>query len=46
MFRGRPLLAVMAEDGVYRFQFETGTSNGGPTAYPGAKGKSDLRTGL
>jgi hypothetical protein len=35
MFRGRPLLAVMAEDGVYRSQFETGTSNGGLTAYPG-----------
>lgn len=35
MVRGRPLLAVMAEDGVYRSQFETGTSNGGLTAYPG-----------
>ncbi|WP_235844999.1 DUF3626 domain-containing protein [Cupriavidus agavae] len=35
LFRGRPLLAVMAEDGVYRSQFETGTSNGGLTAYPG-----------
>ena len=35
MFLGRPLLAVMAEDGVYRSQFETGTSNGGLTAYPG-----------
>ncbi|WP_029051461.1 DUF3626 domain-containing protein [Ralstonia sp. 25mfcol4.1] len=35
MFRGRPLLAVMADDGVYRSQFETGTSNGGLTAYPG-----------
>ena len=35
MFRGRPLLAVMVEDGVYRSQFETGTSNGGLSAYPG-----------
>ncbi len=26
----------MAEDGFYRNQFETGTSNGGPTAHPGA----------
>jgi len=34
-FQGRPLLAVMAGDGVYRSQFETGTSNGGLTAYPG-----------
>ncbi|WP_219149961.1 DUF3626 domain-containing protein [Amycolatopsis sp. TNS106] len=32
---GRPLLAAMAEDGFYRNQFETGTSNGGLTAYPG-----------
>ncbi len=35
MFAGRPLLATMADDGVYRSQFETGTSNGGLTAYPG-----------
>ncbi|WP_423194739.1 DUF3626 domain-containing protein [Cupriavidus sp. H18C2] len=35
MFRGRPLLAVLAEEGVYRTQFETGTSNGGLSAYPG-----------
>ncbi|WP_174720446.1 DUF3626 domain-containing protein [Amycolatopsis sp. BJA-103] len=32
---GRSLLAAMAEDGFYRNQFETGTSNGGLTAYPG-----------
>ena len=33
--RGEPILAVMARDGVYRSQFETGTSNGGLTAHPG-----------
>ncbi|UMP00407.1 DUF3626 domain-containing protein [Amycolatopsis sp. EV170708-02-1] len=32
---GRPLLDAMAEDGFYRNQFETGTSNGGLTARPG-----------
>lgn len=32
---GVPILRVMADDGVYRSQFETGTSNGGLTAYPG-----------
>lgn len=32
---GKPILDVMAEDGVYRSQFVTGTSNGGLTAYPG-----------
>jgi hypothetical protein len=32
---GRPILIAMAEDGVYRSQFETRTSNGGLTAYPG-----------
>jgi hypothetical protein len=30
-----PILRRMADDGVYRSQFETGTSNGGLTAYPG-----------
>ena len=30
-----PVLAALARDGVYRSQFETGTSNGGLTAYPG-----------
>lgn len=29
------VLAAMARDGVYRSQFETGTSNGGLTAHPG-----------
>ena len=29
------VLAALARDGVYRSQFETGTSNGGLTAYPG-----------
>ncbi|MFD8418848.1 DUF3626 domain-containing protein [Streptomyces sp. NPDC059466] len=30
-----PILVRMAEDGVYRSQFVTGTSNGGLTAHPG-----------
>ncbi|MCC6179321.1 MAG: DUF3626 domain-containing protein [Chloroflexi bacterium] len=33
--KGAPLLVAMARDGVYRSQFETGTSNGGLTAHPG-----------
>jgi hypothetical protein len=32
---GTPILQLMARDGVYRSQFETGTSNGGLTAHPG-----------
>jgi hypothetical protein len=32
---GVPILQAMANDGVYRSQFETGTSNGGLTAHPG-----------
>jgi hypothetical protein len=32
---GVPILERMAHDGVYRSQFETGTSNGGLTAHPG-----------
>ncbi len=32
---GTPILECMARDGVYRSQFETGTSNGGLTAHPG-----------
>src|SRR5690348_16055561 len=35
LVRGEPILAVMAREGVYRSQFETGTSNGGLTAHPG-----------
>ncbi|WP_327263216.1 DUF3626 domain-containing protein [Streptomyces sp. NBC_01232] len=31
----RPILAALAEAGVYRSQFVTGTSNGGLTAHPG-----------
>jgi hypothetical protein len=31
----RPILVRMAEEGVYRSQFVTGTSNGGLTAHPG-----------
>ncbi|MEU6578902.1 DUF3626 domain-containing protein [Streptomyces sp. NPDC046805] len=33
--QNRPILAQMADDGVYRSQFVTGTSNGGLTAHPG-----------
>lgn len=32
---GVPLLRRLADDGTYRSQFETGTSNGGLTAHPG-----------
>lgn len=32
---GRGVLDALARDGVYRSQFETGTSNGGLTAHPG-----------
>ena len=32
---GRSVLQHLAADGVYRGQFETGTSSGGLTAYPG-----------
>ena len=32
---GRGVLARLAQEGVYRSQFETGTSNGGLTAHPG-----------
>ncbi|MEO6085437.1 MAG: DUF3626 domain-containing protein [Umezawaea sp.] len=32
---GTPILRRMARDGVYRSQFETGSSNGGLTAHPG-----------
>lgn len=32
---GTPILELMANDGRYRSQFETGTSNGGLTAHPG-----------
>ncbi len=32
---GTPILEMMACDGRYRSQFETGTSNGGLTAHPG-----------
>ncbi len=32
---GLPILQVLAAEGVYRSQFETGTSNGGLTAHPG-----------
>lgn len=32
---GTPVLRLMARDGVYRSQFETGASNGGLTGHPG-----------
>ena len=32
---GTPILAALAADGIYRSQFETGTSNGGLTAHAG-----------
>ncbi len=32
---GRPLLLAIARDGILKSQFETGTSNGGLTAYIG-----------
>ncbi len=35
MVHGKPVLRSLAQDGIYRCQFETGTSNGGLTAYPG-----------
>lgn len=35
MLDRRPILWRMAEDGIYRSQFVTATSNGGLTAYPG-----------
>lgn len=35
LLRDRPILDVLADDGVYCSQFVTGTSNGGLTAFPG-----------
>lgn len=35
VLHGKPILDALADDGLYRSQFVTGTSNGGPTAYPG-----------
>jgi hypothetical protein len=35
LHRGKQLLDVLANEGVFRAQFETGTSNGGLTAYSG-----------
>ena len=35
IFAGEPILTAMARDGIYRSQFETGTGNGGLTAFPG-----------
>jgi Protein of unknown function (DUF3626) len=33
--QGRLMIEVLAREGIYRSQFETGTSNGGLTAHPG-----------
>ena len=35
LLHAKPILDVMAEDGTYRSQFVTGTSNGGLTPHPG-----------
>ncbi|MET8746918.1 DUF3626 domain-containing protein [Streptomyces sp. NPDC004728] len=35
LLHGKPILEALSEDGVYRSQFVTGTSNGGLTAHPG-----------
>jgi hypothetical protein len=35
LWRGVPILLALARDGIYRSQFETGTSNGGLTAHEG-----------
>ncbi|MFB7194454.1 DUF3626 domain-containing protein [Streptomyces sp. NPDC056240] len=35
LLHGKPILDALADDGVYRSQFVTGTSNGGLTAHPG-----------
>lgn len=35
LHHGTPILESLAKDGIYRSQFETGTSNGGMTAYKG-----------
>lgn len=35
MLDGVPILRALAKEGVYRSQFETGTSNGGLSAHPG-----------
>lgn len=37
LLHGKPILDALAEDGVYRSQFVTGTSNGGLTAHPGGE---------
>ena len=37
MHAGVPLLDLLSKDGVYRSQFETGTSNGGLTAFAGGQ---------
>ncbi|MFB8034755.1 DUF3626 domain-containing protein [Streptomyces sp. NPDC056004] len=35
LLHGKPILEALAQDGAYRSQFVTGTSNGGLTAHPG-----------
>ncbi|WP_201794217.1 DUF3626 domain-containing protein, partial [Escherichia coli] len=34
LHRGRLMIEALAQEGIYRSQFETGTSNGGMTAHP------------
>ncbi|WP_327414806.1 DUF3626 domain-containing protein [Streptomyces sp. NBC_01233] len=41
----RPILTALAEDGVYRSQFVTGTSNGGLTAHPEYRGQEYVDLG-
>src|SRR2546421_12074136 len=42
LMAGVPILDLMARDGVYRSQFETGTSNGGLDGYIEAQGHGVL----
>jgi hypothetical protein len=35
LHQGRLMIEILAQEGIYRSQFETGTSNGGLTAHPG-----------
>lgn len=37
LVNGEPILHMLAREGTYRSQFETGTSNGGLTAHPGGE---------
>ncbi|WP_085124933.1 DUF3626 domain-containing protein [Tistlia consotensis] len=37
LHQGRLMIEILAREGIYRTQFETGTSNGGLTAHPGGE---------